>query len=347
MINVALCSFGMSGLVFHAPFISLHPGFHFYAVWERSQKKAAGKYPGVLSFDDYDVMLQDDNIQLVVVNTPNDTHYEYAKKALNAGRHVLVEKAFTVTQGEAEELVALANYKSLKIAVFQNRRYDSDFRTVKKIVDEGRLGKIIEAAFHYDRYNLALSPKLHKETLTAGSGLLHDLGPHVIDQALYLFGMPASVFGYTRITRPGSLVNDFFDITLFYAELTVRLKGSLTVKEPQPSYILHGLQGSFLKSRADVQEDSLKAGAVPISADWGIEPVSAQGILNHISAGVNQRCFVTTEKGNYMAFYDALYEALENGAPIPVPGTDGINTMKIIEAVLQSNASGKVVVLSA
>ena len=279
VINTALCSFGMSGKVFHAPFIHLHEGFNLYGVWERTNKSADAVYPGIKSFDNLEEMLRDDLIDLVVVNTPNYTHFEFAKKALLANKHVLVEKSFTVTVSEAEELIQLAKTQNRKLSVYQNRRYDSDFKTVRKIVEDGQLGKIVEAEFHFDRYNLNLSPKKHKETINPGSGLLHDLGPHLIDQALVLFGMPLSLFGFLRIQRPLSLVNDYFDLQLFYPAFTVRLKASLIVKEQPAAYSLHGTLGSFVKLRADIQEDELKKGSLPLSESWGIEPVTAQGFM--------------------------------------------------------------------
>ncbi len=341
-INTALCSFGMSGLVFHAPFIEAHPGFNLYAVWERSAKTASSSYPAIISFNTLDEMLSDKAIDLVIVNTPNYTHFEFAKKALEAGKHVLVEKAFTVTVKEAQELIHIAEKNDRQLAVFQNRRYDSDFKTVKKIVDQKLLGDIIEAEFHFDRYKPALSPKQHKETAIPGSGLLHDLGPHLIDQALYLFGMPDCVSGILRTVRPGSLVNDYFDITLFYESFLLRLKSSLLVKEILPAYILHGTKGSFVKERADIQEDSLKIGLKPQSATWGEEPETASGILNLQNTG---KTSIVTLPGNYMEFYNALYHALNGGNELPVSGFDGLRVIQVIEAVIESNESKKRVAL--
>ena len=343
VINTALCSFGMSGLVFHAPFIDAHPGFNLYGVWERSAKTAKEKYPSIRSFDTLDAMLADDAIDLVIVNTPNYTHYDFAKKALLAGKHVLVEKSFTVTVSEAAELITLANQQGKKLSVFQNRRYDSDFKTVKKVLESGRLGNIVEAEFHFDRFKQTLSPKTHKETATPGAGLLHDLGPHLIDQAICLFGMPGSLFAHLKITRPLSQVNDYLDILLFYPLLTVRLKAGYFVKEAQPSYILHGTMGSFLKPRTDIQEDALKAGARPITADWGTEPAGEQGLLNILSDGNTLRQYIVSEKGNYMEFYEGLYQAILHNATPPVTGKDGLNVMKIIEAVLASDKAKTVV----
>ena len=344
-INVALCSFGMSGWVFHAPFIELHPGFNLYAVWERSEKRAAAKYPAIKSFDTIDAMLADDTIDMVVVNTPTYTHFEYAKKALMHNKHVLVEKAFTTTVAEAGELVHMAGQRNLLLGVYQNRRYDSDLKTVKKIIDKGLLGDIKEAEFHYDRYNLALSPKAHKETCNAGSGILHDLGPHLIDQALYLFGMPQSVFGFVGIQRPNSVVNDYVDILLFYPHFNVRLKAGLIVKEPPASFIVHGTKGSFLKPRADVQEDDLKKGMMPDNVDWGKEPDDAMGTLNIVKDGETIREKIISERGDYMEVYNSWYEAITQNKQPFASGKEGLNVMRIIETVQQSHAHKKVIEL--
>lgn len=342
-INTALCSFGMSGLVFHAPFLHAHPGFNLYAVWERSKKTAAGIYPGIISYDTLESMLADEDIELVIVNTPNYTHFEFAKKALLAGKHVLVEKSFTVTVSEAEKLIRIAAEMNRLLCVFQNRRYDSDFKTVKKVVDDNLLGELIEAEFRFDRYKPALSPKQHKESPIPGAGLLHDLGPHLIDQALYLFGKPESVFGSLKRTRPGSVVNDYFDILLFYSRLTVRLKASLLVSSPLPAYSLHGTKGSFIKERADIQEDILKLGQKPGAEDWGIEPASAAGILTINDEEKIQRKNVPSLPGNYMEFYNRLYEAIINGKALPVSAQDGLNVMQLIGAVQESDHTRKVV----
>ena len=193
-INTALLSFGMSGQIFHAPFIEVHAGFHLHSVWERTKNEAEKKYAGVKTYRTIEDLLTDDEIELVVVNTPNKTHYEFAKKALQHKKHVIVEKPFTVTVSEGEELIKLAKEKNKLLTVYQNRRYDSDYKTIKQVVDNGWLGKIVEAEFHYDRYKKELSVKQHKEVPEKGTGALYDLGSHLIDQALQLFGKPHSVF---------------------------------------------------------------------------------------------------------------------------------------------------------
>lgn len=345
-INTALCSFGMSGRVFHAPFLDQHPGFELYAVWERSKKNVRDLYPNVMSYDSYEELLADDAIELVVVNTPTYTHYDFAKAALLARKHVIVEKAFTVTVAQAEELTQLAKSMGLKLSVYQNRRWDSDFKTVKKIVEEKHLGSIVEAEIHFDRYNLNLSPKAHKETPGPGAGVLHDLGPHIIDQALQLFGMPDALFADVRNLRPNSLVSDYIDILLFYPALRVRLKSSYFVKEPLPAYILHGAKGSFLKQRADVQETALQNGLKPGGKDWGQEPISAQGLLHTTGTAGDNRCEIPTLPGNYLEYYEGIYAALTADKPLPVTAEEGLSVMKIIETAIESDIQRRVIELT-
>lgn len=344
-IKTALLSYGMSGKVFHAPFVTLHQGFELMGAWERSKKLIQLDYPNVQSYNSLEAVLEDASIALVIVNTPTNTHYEYTKKVLLAGKHALVEKAFTTTVEEAEELKALANDKGLKLTVFQNRRWDSDFRTVQKIVSEGSLGDIVEAEFHFDRYNPSLSPKGHKETLSPGAGILKDLGPHIIDQMLCLFGMPQSVFADIRVTREQSVVDDYFDILLYYPNFRARLKAGYFVREANPSYIIHGKLGSFLKARADVQEDELKMGNKPNLTSWGSETPGQEGLLHTEIKGKIIREKVPTLQGNYYALFEGLYQAIVHNACEPVSAQDGINVMKIIEWAIQSSEQRKVMTL--
>lgn len=341
-INVALCSFGMSGWVFHAPFITQNPGFKFYAVWERSKDLAKQKYPDVKVFRDFDEMLADPAVELVVVNTPSYTHYEYAKKSLQAGKHTVVEKPFTATVAQAQELIDLAKSKGVKLAVFQNRRYDSDLRTVKKILKEGWLGEIKDAEFRYDRYNPALSPKIHKETPQPGAGCVYDLGPHLIDSALYLFGLPQAVFADIMITRPTSKVDDYFEILLYYPTHRVRLRSGYYYREPVPSFALHGTLGSFLKSRSDIQELQLQKSMDPGNPEYGVEPDSGRGLLHTEKDGKIIRELVPTERGNYGDFYAELFQAMKDNKEMPVTGEQGLNVIKVIELAFKSSKEKKV-----
>jgi predicted dehydrogenase len=342
-IKTALLSYGMSGKVFHAPFLTIHPGFELMGSWERTKKLIQQDYPEVICFPTLESILENGSIDLVIVNTPVGTHFEYAKKVLLAGKHALVEKAFTTTVAEAQELATLAKEKGLKLSVFQNRRWDSDFKTVKKIIDDNLLGEIVEAEFHFDRYNPVLSPKQHKETANSGAGILKDLGPHLIDQALFLFGLPNAVFADIRITRAHSLVDDYLDILLYYPDFRVRLKAGFFVRESIPSYIVHGKKGSFLKPRGDVQEDNLKLGMKPNLMTWGTESENNQGFLHTEINGKIIKEKAATLQGNYYDFFEGVYQSIANDKPEPVTAQDGVNVMRIIEAAIQSSEQMKAI----
>ncbi|WP_178987164.1 Gfo/Idh/MocA family oxidoreductase [Winogradskyella schleiferi] len=342
-INTALCSFGMSGWVFHGPFIDVHPDFNLYAVFERTKNLAEEKYPNIKTFRSLEDMLKDDNVDLVIVNTPNITHYQYTKKCLEAGKHVVVEKPFTVSSTEAEELIALAKKQDVKLSVFHNRRWDSDYLTVKKVIEKDVLGDIVEAELHYDRFDPELSYKTHKETPTEGVGSLYDLGSHIIDQALQLFGMPKSVFASLDAFRDNSEVGDYFDVKLYYDTKYVTLKSSYFVREPLPAYSIHGTKGSFVKSKADIQETELQKHLKPNSANWGIEPESESGILNILKNGEFNKSFVTTEQGNYMRYYEGISDAILNNKPLPVTAEDATDVIRVIEAAMRSNQEKRIV----
>lgn len=344
-IKTALLSYGMSGKVFHAPFIAAHPGFQLAGAWERSRKNIQQDYPDAISYPTLEALLADETIELVIVNTPNNTHFEYATKVLLANKHVVVEKAFTTTTAEGEALKALAEKQHKKITVYQNRRFDSDTRTVEKVIAQNLLGKIVEAEFHYDRFKPIVGPKVHKETPGPGAGLLMDLGPHLIDEALHIFGMPQALFADIRITRPLSMVDDWFDILLYYPALTVRLKASGFVREAIPANVVHGTKGSFIKTRGDIQEADLLAGKKPGGNNWGIEPESEQGLLHTEIDGVVIREKIPSCQGNYGDYYEGVYKALTTSQSMPVTADEGIRTIMIVEAAIKSNHEKRVVQL--
>jgi scyllo-inositol 2-dehydrogenase (NADP+) len=336
-LQTAVLSFGMSGQVFHAPFLQLHPGFNFYAVWERTKNIAAEKYPSVKTYRTFEEILSDDEIELVVVNTPNYTHYDYVKRALSAGKNVVVEKPFVATVQEGEELIALSKKQNKILSVFQNRRWDSDFQTVKKVLKNKWLGELVEAEFHFDRYKEELSPKAHKEVPGPGTGVLYDLGSHIIDQALHLFGMPEFVFADIRVVRPISQVDDYFELLLYYPGLRVRLHSSYLVRESQAAYILNGSKGSFIKSRADVQELQLQSGFFPDREGYGMEPESESGLIHTEWEGKVKREKLPTEKGNYLAYYESIYQAIRENKHLAVTATDGLNVIRIISSAIDSS----------
>ena len=341
LIKTAILSFGMSGRVFHAPFIAINPGFELVGIWERSKSASLEFYPHIKIYRTLEEILNDDNIELVIVNTPTNTHFDYTKKVLHAGKHAVVEKAFTTTIEEAIELEELSRTVNKKIAVYQNRRWDSDFKTVRKIIEAGLLGNIVEAEIHYDRFRVALSPKLHKEIPGPGAGVLNDLGPHLVDQAICLFGMPLAVYADIRITRPNSLVDDYFELLLNYSDKVVRLKASCLVREPFPSYVIHGDKGSFHKTRTDVQETALLANQKPDSLNWGVEPIEEQGLLHTEKVGIVIREKVPTEIGNYGTFYSIVHQAIREQKEMPVTAIEGIQVMQILDAAFKSSALKK------
>ncbi len=344
-IQTALCSYGMSGYVFHAPFVSTNPNFNLYGVWERTKNEGQKQHPNIITFRSLEELLKDDTIELVVVNTPSVTHYDFAKKVINAGKHLIVEKPFTATVAEAQELIRLAKEKNVKMSVFHNRRYDSDFKTVKKVLNEGWLGEVVDAEVHYDRFDPELSYKVHKEVSTPAVGSLYDLGSHLIDQTIQLFGMPKAVFADTDICRPDSKVMDYFDLKFFYGSFRVSVKSSYYVREALPGFIVHGTKGSFLKNRADVQEGQLQKGNLPNKEGWGTEPEEEKGLLHTEIDGKVIRELIPTEKGDYMEYYRGIYDAIRNDAPLPVTAEEAMDIIKVIEAAYKSREEKRVVAL--
>jgi predicted dehydrogenase len=278
-----------------------------------------------------------------VINTPSVTHFEYTKMALLAGKHVVVEKPFTATVEEAKELIALAKSQNLKLSVYHNRRYDSDFKTVKKVLDEKLLGPIVDAEIRYDRFVPELSYKTHKETPTAAVGSLYDLGSHLIDQALQLFGMPRAVSADIAIFRDGSKVDDYFDVKLYYDTHRVSLKSSYYVREAMPGFQIHGKKGSFIKTKADVQEALLLKGQEPTGADWGIEPESQRGLLHAEIDGKVVREHISSLKGDYAEYYRLMYDALVNNAPLPVDAEEAVLVIRVIEAAYESRLKKQII----
>lgn len=345
-IRTGLCAFGMSGRVFHAPFLHCMKEFTLAAVVERHEKKAPHLYPEIISYSSVEELLSNDSISLIIVNTPNITHFEYTKMALMAGKDVIVEKPFAATLNQTKELVDIAREQKRFLCVYQNRRWDSDFLTVKKVVEEKLLGELIEVEIHYDRYRIALNDKKpHKEKPEQGVGNMFDLGPHLIDEAIILFGKPDYVFAIIQNHRPHSLVDDYFEIKMLYNNFTCTLKSSLLVREPQAGYMLHGTKGSFIKTRSDRQEQNLQDGMSPCSPDWGTEPESDWGILHTETDGKNIREKYPSIRGSYAEFYKQVYPALQKHNKTPVPLKDSLLNMQIIEAALKSSRYREVVKL--
>ncbi|MCX8531024.1 Gfo/Idh/MocA family oxidoreductase [Chryseobacterium luquanense] len=350
LIKVGLCAFGMSGKVFHAPFLKEHPGFFMSAIVERSKEESKIQYPDAVIYHSVEEMIESADIELVVVNTPVQTHFDYVKMALEAGKNVIVEKPFTVNVSEAQELVNLAESKNLFLSVYQNRRFDRDYLQVQKVLDEGKLGNVREVEIRFDRFRTEPSTKEHKENPELnGSGSIHDLGSHLIDQATQLFGYPERLFADVFSMKGESFANDYFEILLYYKnDVRVRLKSSVFTKEDHYAYKIHGSKGSFLQERTDDQENELTAGAIPTyGKDWMKPLKDTDGILNYFNENlVSQRILTSTEPGNYMNYYQQIYEHIVFGYALPSLGDEVIQNMKIIEAALESSKKGKVLDLN-
>ncbi len=345
MIKTGIASFGMSGKVFHAPFIDNHPQFELSAIVERNNNDSREKYGNSKLYRSFEEMIDDKNLELIVVNTPVQTHFEYAKKAILAGKNIVVEKPFTIDAAEATELDKLAKEKEVLLTVYQNRRYDGDFAAVKQIITNGVLGDIKEVEFKYDRYRPEPGGKPHKEGGFLGAGTLHDLGAHLIDQCIQLFDMPSAVFADVRTIRSSVQANDYFEILCYYNGFVVRIKSSMLTVEATPAYILHGSKGSYYQQRTDMQEEALIGGAKPTHGDWCGSPALPDGFLYTPGSGGNNKQSFTSKSGNYMHFYDDVYTALTGVKPNPVPAADAIKSMRIIDAALESDRTGKRIVL--
>ena len=328
-------SYGMSGEVFHLPLLEAHSAFEVVSILQRSTGKAA-RHPYTVVHQ-YEEILKDDSVELVIVNTPNETHYSYALQALQSQKHVIVEKPFTVNVQEADELIGLARENNRILSVFQNRRWDADFLTVRKVLEQNLVGKLVECEIHYDRFRNYIEPNTWKEEAKPGTGILYNLGSHLLDQALVLFGMPRFVDARVGIQRPGGRVDDFFDIRLEYDGFFTILKSSYLVREQGPRFILHGTEGSFLKSGMDPQEQALKDKKTPGVAGWGAEAKEVWGRLNTTANGNRIEGLYESVPGNYLSYYDNIYGSLRAGKPLAVKPEEARNVILLIEACQESN----------
>ena len=332
MLNVALIGFGLSGRYLQAPFFEANSNFNLKTIVSNSQNPVT-IFPAVKVARSLEEVLWDDSIDLVSICSPSATHFEYAKRTLLAGKHVLVEKPFTATVEEAQELIELSKKQGKVLSVFQNRRFDSDFMTVQKVIEGGFLGKIINFEIHFNRYKPVLNPKKWKEIVAPANGIIYDLGSHIIDQVLVLFGVPKNVWGQTFTQREHSEIDDAFDIRMDYGDLKVTLKASLLVREDSPRYIIHGTKGSFIKHGIDVQEDHLKAGMLPNDEGFGIESASNSGILNTEFNGITFRGNVETQRGNWGLLFQNLHDAIVDGKELFVKPEEIVEQIRIIEQV--------------
>lgn len=344
IINVGIVGFGLSGQVFHAPFIDVNPGFNLHTIVSTGTL-AAEKYPSAYITPSFDELLANPEIDLVIICSPNTLHFPHAGAALQVGKHVIVEKPFTVNSTEALNLIDISHKADKRVFPFHNRRWDSDFLTLKQLIAHGLLGRVVEYESRFDRFTPEISRAAWRYQQEAGGGTLFDLGIHLIDQAVSIFGTPAGVFCRLFNQREGSVTDDSFDLKLIYPDLNITLKASVFVKESGPRFQVHGTQGSYVKYGLDSQEAMLRLGKKPGSTGFGIEPENQRGILNTVLPGQEFRGHYKTLPGNYMAFFDNVYDVIVNEAETVVRPEDALLNIRIIEAARKSDKEKRIIQL--
>ena len=332
-ISTALLAYGMSGKVFQAPFLTAHPGFALQAVAERTAQRMRHDYPAIRSYPSVAALLADSSIELEVVNTPTNTHFELASQALRAGKHVLLEKPVATSVAQMQQLWALAKQQGRHLLAYQNRRGDSDFGAVRRVVESGQLGQLIEVHFRFDRYKPGLNTKRFKEAPGPGAGLLYDLGPHLLDQALSLFGRPLNCHKTMGAYRAETQVNDYFSLHLRYPHgLNVWLTSGLLIADPGPAYVLHGTLGSYQKGRTDPQESQLLAGLAPTAPLYGREQPGQEGMLTLATAdGQLSTAPDAAAPGSYMGLFDAVHAAIRHQAAYPITASQLLWQNELLE----------------
>jgi len=337
MIEVGLIGFGLAGRAFHAPVIRAVPGLHLAAILQRSGTEAAEKHPDVRIVRTLDELLAMHEIRLIVIATPNETHYALARQCLEAGRNVVVDKPFTVTLEEAASLVQLAKSAGRLITVYQNRRYDGDFQAIRQLVAAGTLGRIVRFETSYDRYRPQLKPGAWREKQRPGSGILFDIAPHLIDHALVLFGLPEAVTADVRIEREGAVADDAFDIMLHYPEgMRAVLRSSILAAAPRPRFVLLGTQGSFVKQSFDPQENNLRRGLIPTDTAWGAEPEENWGVLTVPSGDTFTQQSVPSAACDYRDYYANVRDAILGAATLAVTPQYALDVMRVLELARKS-----------
>ncbi|MEO6232807.1 MAG: oxidoreductase [Ferruginibacter sp.] len=340
VIKVGLIGFGIGGQIFHAPVLTTVKGLSLVkirAVKPEQVVVAKSKYPGATVVATPEEIFNDKNIDLVIITTPNTSHHSLATQALLAGKHVVVDKPFTITSAEADDLIALAEKQGVVLSVYHSRRFDSDFYTIQQIVHKRLLGEIVELESRYDRFRNFLKPTAWREEDAPGTGILYDLGSHLIDQVQVLFGLPDAITADLRTQRKGGKAIDNFEVILHYPGIKASVKAGMLVKESLARFILLGKDGSFVKYGMDVQEEALKAGFTSQTKEnWGVEPADIWGTLNTELNGQHFVGKIESEKGNYPAFYQNIYNAIVGKEQLAVTALQARNNIRIIELAMQS-----------
>jgi scyllo-inositol 2-dehydrogenase (NADP+) len=347
VIDVGLIGFGLAGRAFHAQVIRAVPGLRLAAILQRSGNEAAEQYPDVRSVRTLEELLSLKEIQLVVIATPNDSHFPLAQQCLAAGRDVLVDKPFTTTLAEAVELVEFAKQKGRLLTVYQNRRYDGDFQAIRQLVASGVLGRIVRFETSYDRFRPQRKAGAWRERSGRGTGIFFDIAPHLIDHALLLFGLPEAITADIRIERDGAVVDDAFDVAFHYpGGLRAELRSSILAAAPRPRFTLLGTQGAFVKLTVDPQESNLRRGYVPADTAWGAEPEENWGLLTLSENDTFTQRRVPSANCDYRDFYANLRDAILGKAELAVSPEWALDVMRLLELARQSSNERRTVSVS-
>jgi scyllo-inositol 2-dehydrogenase (NADP+) len=338
-IGVGVVGFGLAGRAFHSAVISRVPGLRLAAIVQRTGDQAAQAYPETRIVRSFDELLTIPDIRLVVVASPNHTHFDFAKRALLAGRDVLVDKPFANSIAEAVELVQLAKAKGRVLTVYQNRRFDGDFAAIRELVAAGALGRIVNFETHYDRYRPNLKPGVWREQTGPGNGIWFDIGPHLIDHAMVLFGEPESISADIRIIRDHAVADDCFDVVLHYPnKLRATLSSSILAAATRPRFVLQGSLGTFIKQSFDPQEIGLRFDRIPSSGPWGAEPEENWGVLTTPEGEGFKARRIAGLPVDYRNFYANLRDVLLGTAQLEVSPQAALNVMQVLELARQGSA---------
>ncbi|MBC85973.1 MAG: oxidoreductase [Bdellovibrionaceae bacterium] len=339
-INVGLIGFGLAGRVLHMPFLQSHPGFCITDVYSSQVDLIQKEIPGCRVHQSLDSLLSESSLGLVINCGPNETHFSYAKEVLKANKHLVIEKPFVNTVEEGLALIELARSKNKVLTVFHNRRWDGDFLTVKDLVASRKLGDIKLFEARWDRFRPDSDLAKWREKPAPGAGVLFDLGPHLIDQVLQLFGLPKRVFADIDSLRDSNAADDYFHLILDYGSKKVVLR-AFTFAEGTPRFEICGSQGVFRKFGVDIQESQLREKMSPLDAEFGVDPESSWGELITFKDSGSNVSKMETHHGNYMEFYNGLYQSITEGKEgIPVPAKEALEVIQIIELAFQSHQQG-------
>lgn len=335
-IKTALIGFGFSAQTFHLPFLQCLPEFELVAVSSSDAGKVGSVLPEVNVYPSAKQLIEQSEAELVIITAPNNVHFELAKFALEAGKHVVVEKPFVTNSADGEVLIELSKRCEKVLSVYQNRRWDGDFLTIKKLIAEKSVGDVRVFESHFDRFRPEVRSRW-RELAGEGSGIFFDLGPHLIDQTVQLFGVPKALTSHCKVMRENSQSIDFFHLILHYEDVTAILQSSPYCASPNLRFSLQGEKGSYVHYGVDPQEERLRAGQLPTSDAWAQQVPEHYGVLYDTEGGQK----IDTQLGGYQNYFRQLAQSIRNGAPVPVSGEEALSVIRIIELAMRSSASGK------